>query len=154
IPRPLRRVACERPSPARTRGRMSMAPTVTKIGLWVSNAYLVRGSRPILVDTGSPREEAKILRALEPEGVRAADLSLLLHTPVHSDHVGSTAALRGSTKAPTAYHGADDAIMRRGNNGKLKPTRPGGWIPAKVFSGVAFPTFSPDLRMAAGTRLD
>ena len=108
-----------------------MAATVTKIPLWVSNAYLVRGSRPILVDTGSPKEESRILRALEREGIRAADLSLILHTHVHSDHVGSTAALRGHTKALTAYHSADDLIMRRGNNGTLKPTGPGGWIPAR-----------------------
>jgi hypothetical protein len=134
--------------------RNAVNTTVTKIPLRISNAYLVRGSGSLLVDTGSPNEEGAILRALAAAGVHPTDLSLILHTHVHVDHVGSTAALRRYTDAPVAYHDADDFLMQRGNNGTLKPTSCGSWLPAKVLSNVVFQTVPEHLSVSDGTRLD
>jgi glyoxylase-like metal-dependent hydrolase (beta-lactamase superfamily II) len=89
---------------------------VIPIRLPMSNAYLIKGDRPILVDTGKPGDEQRIVRALAAAGVRPADLSLILHTHGHSDHAGSSAALQGMTRARLAMHAADDAMARRGKN--------------------------------------
>jgi len=76
-----------------------------------SNAYLVVGTRPILVDTGSPGNAARIVAACAGAGVRIRDRALILHTHVHSDHFGSTAVLAAEAGCPVAYHPGVDGIL-------------------------------------------
>ena len=94
--------------------------TVIQIRLSLSNSFLVLGERPILVDTGSPKDGKKLLRKLAQHGVQ--DLALILHTHGHSDHCGSTRQLKEATSAPTAIHPADAAVMENGRNQATKPT--------------------------------
>ena len=128
--------------------------SVHPIKLGFSNAYLIKGERSVLVDTGSPGEGKKILEALRSHGVAPADLALILHTHVHSDHVGSTAELLGHTDAPTAYHPADEPLMQQGNNGKLTGIGLRGRAMATFFSGSKFERFTPTFDLADGLRLD
>ncbi len=73
--------------------------------------FLIRGSRPILVDTGLPGNAPKILAALQAEGYKPWDLALIIITHVHTDHFGSAAALAGATGAPVLVHsGEADAL--------------------------------------------
>jgi glyoxylase-like metal-dependent hydrolase (beta-lactamase superfamily II) len=92
------------------------------IALPICNVFLLRGTRPILIDTGRPGDFAAIVRALDQHRVAPADLELILHTHGHWDHAGSTAQFRTVTEAPLAIHGADAPMMRRGDNGVLRPT--------------------------------
>ena len=96
--------------------------TIIPIPLKYSNAYLVKGDRPILVDTGSPGEESTILRVLERHSIQPADLSLILLTHGHSDHCGSIYELSKVTDAPIAIHKADAMMLKRGLNAALIPT--------------------------------
>ncbi len=117
---------------------------VTKIHLRLSNAYLIQGERAILVDSGSPGEGRAIQKALAQAGVDASDLSLLLHTHGHSDHAGSTAELRRLSGAPAAIHAANVALLRRGRNGPLPPTR----LEARMIRPLVdkpFPAVEPDI---------
>lgn len=98
--------------------------SVVQLRLGRSNAYLIKGQRPILIDTGSPNETDKILTALRREGVDVRDLALILHTHGHSDHCGSTRALQQLSRAPIAIHRLDADMLRRGINRPLRPTRP------------------------------
>jgi len=43
-------------------------PTVTTISMTIANAYLVRGERSVLVDTGGPGSVGKIVEALAQRG--------------------------------------------------------------------------------------
>jgi hydroxyacylglutathione hydrolase len=61
---------------------------IVPIRLSISNAFLVRGERPVLIDTGCPGDTDTLLRALAKEGVAVRDLSLILHTHGHRDHAG------------------------------------------------------------------
>jgi glyoxylase-like metal-dependent hydrolase (beta-lactamase superfamily II) len=88
----------------------------------LSNAYLIKGRKTILVDTGSPREGIKILRALAKLGIEPKDFSLILHTHAHFDHAGSTRELKRWIDVPTAVHEADAAMLARGQMNKLTPT--------------------------------
>src|ERR1043166_6732936 len=98
------------------------------IKLPICYAFLLKGERAVLVDTGRPRDCAAIQRAMAQHGVTPADLSLILHTHAHWDHAGSTAELRQHTAARIAVHAADAAMMRRGDNGLLKPTGLMSWL--------------------------
>jgi glyoxylase-like metal-dependent hydrolase (beta-lactamase superfamily II) len=112
---------------------------VIKIKLGVSNAYLVMDKKSILVDTGMPGEETKILRAAEHAGVKADDLSLILHTHGHVDHAGSTAALAKTLNLPTAVHRADEAMMRAGKMNPLTPLH----LEARMILPMVNKPFSP-----------
>ena len=102
------------------------------------------GERPILVDTGSPKDGDTILRKLGDQGVRGRDVALLLHTHGHSDHCGSTRQLKETTSAPTAIHPADAAVMENGRNQATKPT----CVTAKLLHWLVddeFPPIRPDI---------
>jgi len=128
--------------------------TLHKLKLGLSNAYLIKAEGCILVDTGAPNEEKRILAALKNHGVSSKDISLILHTHVHSDHVGNTVALKQTIDAPLAYHSADETLMQQSNNGKLKGIGLRGAFYAKLFSHKPFETFSADLNLQDGLRLD
>lgn len=127
---------------------------IQPITLRFSNAYLIRGDKPLLVDTGSPGEEDAIEVGLQRAGVNTDDLGLILHTHVHSDHVGSTAALTERGDVPTAHHAADCELMRRGINGELTGTTWRGSVMARFFTNTSFPTFTATHLVEDGQRLD
>lgn len=95
---------------------MTNLTTVTRIKLPLANAYLVRGKRPILVDTGAPGDAGRIVQALRGAGVEPEELSLILLTHGHGDHAGSANELAALSGAPVALHRADDAMARSGRN--------------------------------------
>lgn len=94
---------------------------IIKIKLSVSNAYLVKDKRSILVDAGVPNEADKILAAVRHAGVDEKDISLILHTHGHIDHAGSTAKLKRRLGVPVAVHAQDAFMLRTGTNGEVKP---------------------------------
>lgn len=94
---------------------------IIKIKLSVSNAYLVKDRKAMLVDTGSSNEADKILAAVKRAGVNEKDISLILHTHGHIDHAGSTAELKRRLGAPVAVHANDVFMLRTGTNGEVKP---------------------------------
>ena len=70
-----------------------------------TNAFLVQGEAGrLLVDTGPPGAEGRLLAALAAQGVDPESLALILITHGHTDHYGSAAALREHTGAPLAMH--------------------------------------------------
>lgn len=95
---------------------------VYRIPLSISNAYLIEGAVNILVDTGSPGEGKKIIKALGRLGLKLSDLSLILHTHGHSDHYGSTHELAKLHPVPTMLHSGDLTMALSGSNGPIATT--------------------------------
>ncbi|MCA2002768.1 MAG: MBL fold metallo-hydrolase [Chloroflexi bacterium] len=117
---------------------------ITHIKLSFSNAYLVTGRKTVIVDTGMPGEQDKILRAAERAGVKAEDISLILHTHGHVDHAGSSAALAKRLNLPTAVHRADEGMMQTGKMNNLNCLR----LEARMILPLVnkpFPPVQPDL---------
>jgi len=85
------------------------------------NAYIVRGERTIIIDTGLPGFGEKILARMEEHGVKPGDVSLILITHGHHDHYGSAAFLKEKTGAPVAIHKEDAGALRTGVNPPLYP---------------------------------
>src|SRR5262245_57097175 len=102
------------------------------IALPICNVFLIKGKRLALIDTGRPRDAARIEAGLRRHGVAAADLSMLLHTHGHWDHCGSTLHLREQSGAAVAIHAADADLLRRGDNGILKPAT----LTARLFGAL------------------
>lgn len=97
---------------------------VYAVPLRIVNAFLLRtGSGLVLIDTGVPGSEEKILGAIRGIGSRAQDVERILVTHLHADHTGSLAALKEATGAPAVMHPLDAEMVRRGET--LRPTRPG-----------------------------
>lgn len=95
---------------------------VHRIPLSISNAYLITGPVNILVDTGSPGEEKKIVKFLAKKGLKLSDLALILHTHGHSDHYGSTQELVQQHPVPTMLHSGDLPKALSGSNGPIATT--------------------------------
>ena len=94
---------------------------IIRIKLPLSNAYLVKDKKSILVDAGAPNQADKILAAVHKAGVNPKDISLILHTHGHFDHAGSTAELKRRLGIPVAVHSNDAFMLREGRNGEIKP---------------------------------
>jgi len=85
------------------------------------NAYIVRGERTIIIDTGFPGFGEKILDKMQEHGIKPGDVSLILITHGHHDHYGSAAFLKEKTGAPVAIHKDDAVALRMGVNPPLYP---------------------------------
>ena len=127
---------------------------VHRLRLKFSNAYLILGERPILVDTGSRGDAPRIVAECAAAGVSITDLSLILHTHVHSDHFGNTAELATGAGCPVAYHGDDMPLALRGTNGPLRGVGLRGRILAPMLSRLSFRPWRADIDAEDGMRLD
>ena len=74
----------------------SPVPEVVQIKLSLSNVFLIRTARPVFIDGGSPKDLAALTGALARNGLRTADIALVILTHAHSDHAGLAAELRGA----------------------------------------------------------
>lgn len=123
---------------------------VRPIPLGQVNAFLIRGERPVLVDTGLPGSAPVILAALEDEGYRPQDLALIVITHLHTDHFGSAAALSAATGAPVLVHGGEAEFLARGEGLPPVPVS----LMGRIFSlliGRQVPV--PDLAIAPAIRV-
>lgn len=120
---------------------------VEAIPLGNVNAYVIKGTKNILVDTGNPGNEKAILDALSGMGMKPEEISLIVITHGHSDHFGSVWALKQKTGAKVAIHKLDADSIRTGTNPPLYPrslfsTITTWFISSKV---EGFHVFEPDI---------
>jgi glyoxylase-like metal-dependent hydrolase (beta-lactamase superfamily II) len=112
---------------------------IIRIKLSLSNAYLIKDKKSVLVDTGSPKEADKILNAVQKAGVNPKDISLILHTHGHFDHAGSSAELKRRLGVPLAVHVNDVFMLKQGVNGVIKPRN----FEAKIIVALIPNSFEP-----------
>ncbi len=73
----------------------------------INGHLLITARTCVLVDTGLPGSERKILRVLHTHGLCATDIKLIVITHAHVDHAGSAARMRELSGAPIVAHEAD-----------------------------------------------
>jgi hydroxyacylglutathione hydrolase len=120
-------------------------PSVHTLRLSLSNAFLIRGERPILVDAGSVGEADRIIAAIRGKGVEPHTLALILLTHGHLPVTGSAGELRRRTGAPIAIHAADAEMLRMGHNAPLRPTCFTARLAAPIVQGGRGEPTHPDL---------
>ena len=94
---------------------------VIPLRLKMSNAFLIKGDKLAIIDTGSPNEMPAIVSAIENIGAEIQDLSLIIHTHAHFVHCGCTVDLKNATGASTVIHHSDLESITKGINSTLIP---------------------------------
>ena len=85
------------------------------------NVYLVEDNdKLILIDTGLPRSAKKITKYIESLGRKPTDVSIIVLTHFHIDHVGSAKKMKELTNASIAIGEFDADIIV----GKKSPPKP------------------------------
>lgn len=90
------------------------------MGPMTVNAYLLMGEGVVVVDTGLASQEERILDWLGEAGREPADVSLIVLTHGHGDHVGSANALREATGAQIAIGEGDEQKCFNGIDPELR----------------------------------
>jgi len=77
----------------------------TLLGGWhrVTAGYLVQGSQPVLVETGSQSSVPVLLKALESLGIGPSDLAGVVVTHIHLDHAGGVGDVARAFPTATVY---------------------------------------------------
>lgn len=94
---------------------------VVPIRLGFVSAFLIKGYRAILIDTGMPGDFRRIVDRIASVDIVPEDISLILLTHCHSDHCGSVSELKELTGARVAIHRLNANILMQGANEEIKP---------------------------------
>lgn len=78
--------------------------------------YLVDLGRPILIDTGSGMDIKSLVGNLESLEYSPKDISLIVLTHCHIDHIGAFPYLEERYSLPAAIHEMDAAAVEEGDN--------------------------------------
>jgi len=98
-------------------------PNIHQLKLGAVNAYLIEDQEElILIDTGYPGNEDKILGYIQKIGKTPEQLQHIILTHLHADHSGSAAALSDRTTAKSYIH-PDDAEMLKTGRALREPIR-------------------------------
>ncbi|PZG22443.1 MBL fold metallo-hydrolase [Micromonospora craterilacus] len=135
-----------------------LAPGVWRIptaGRALVNSYaLVADDGSVtLVDCGVKRAPARIVRGLAAIGKQPADVTRIVLTHAHPDHVGGAAEVARRTGASLALHAADVPYAEAGRAAPGDPTVGGARLFARLSSG-RFPAFQVAQPLADGDLLD
>lgn len=83
----------------------------------ITAGYLIRGSRPCLVETGTASSAPVVQEALTKLGVGSADLATVVVTHIHLDHAG------GIGDVAAMYPAAEVVVHRKGARHLADPSR-------------------------------
>ena len=81
-----------------------MTVAIHQIPLGPTNCYLIRDEGTVLVDGGQPKKIRKFLEILSSLAIEPQEISLILLTHCHWDHIGSAAEIKTLTGAKLAIH--------------------------------------------------
>ncbi len=87
-----------------------------------ANMVLIRGRRPVLVDTGFGSGLPATEKLLREAGVPPEDLCLIVNTHYHSDHVGGNSGLQHRYGIPIATYRWDANLVNRRDREVVAPS--------------------------------
>ncbi|MFN8671871.1 MAG: MBL fold metallo-hydrolase [Candidatus Sericytochromatia bacterium] len=110
----------------------------------ITNVYVIKGEKNILVDTGEHGTEEKIISSLKSFGMSPNDISLIVLTHAHGDHAGGVKYFKDKYNIPVLVGKNDDILAKNGKNDELKPTDLLAVV-TKNFIKQEYPAFTPDI---------
>ena len=121
------------------------------------NCFLIQGGKKhVLVDSGVPKSEKKILQQLKALDIKTEDIGLLVITHGHIDHFGSAKELSEELNAPILMHELDMRALQTGKSlaDTLKPNKK-YWnvLKRKLLKDTASPC-SPDIILRGNDQYD
>ncbi|MGD0644042.1 MAG: MBL fold metallo-hydrolase [Candidatus Bathyarchaeia archaeon] len=121
---------------------MKIAEEIHQVEGINGNVYLVEdGDKLILIDTGLPRSHKKIIKYIETLGRKPTDVSVIVLTHFHIDHVGSAKKMKELTNAKLAVHELDADFVA----GKKAPLKPKNLMFKALSSIIKADSVEPDL---------
>lgn len=111
----------------------------------ITSGYLIRSSRPCLVETGTARSAAEVIGALAALGVGPEDLATIVVTHIHLDHAG------GVGDIAAAFPHAEVVVQEKGARHLVDPTKL--LASAHRVFGDAMDRLFGDLRPVAAERI-
>jgi hydroxyacylglutathione hydrolase len=117
---------------------------ILTLPLSVSNAYIIPGENPVLVDTGLEADFSLLVRLIRQQGLEISELGLIVITHAHADHAGGLAELRKHVDVPVIIQEQEKSFLESGTNA---PAPEGNlWAPLlKKFIPAEFPGFTPEM---------
>jgi glyoxylase-like metal-dependent hydrolase (beta-lactamase superfamily II) len=83
----------------------------------ITSSYLIRGSKPCLVETGTARSAPVVIEQLARLGIGPSDLATIVVTHIHLDHAGGVGDLAA------AFPGATIVVQEKGARHLADPAR-------------------------------
>ena len=85
-----------------------------RIPVGICNCFLLRGKRTVLIDSGAEGNVRAFTRGMAQLGVEPKEISLILLTHGHWDHIGSLHPIQQLTGAKVAVHHKDQPWVETG----------------------------------------
>jgi hydroxyacylglutathione hydrolase len=121
-----------------------MPQVVQRLTLSKSNAFLLMGDKPILIDSGSPGDLSMLERKLQNYGVRLDEIELLILTHAHFDHAGNAAAIRKCSGCKIVAHKLEQPFVECGKNAAIVPVHLVGQL-MNPFMNIPFTEIKVDI---------
>lgn len=119
---------------------------VYRIDAGMSNVYLLKGAKVVMVDTGLPTKQQFVEEQIRSLGIRPEDISLIVVTHGHRDHSGNARYFQEKFKIPVAG-GAGDLDKFTGGRTDLAKAESIGLMARMIRGGAdkPYPAFQPDV---------
>ncbi|HUT65801.1 MAG TPA: MBL fold metallo-hydrolase [Spirochaetota bacterium] len=86
---------------------------IHRIKLGVCNCYIVKQKNSMLIDAGPPKQERKFIRKTVQLGIDPEEISLIVATHGHLDHIGSLFGIKTVTGGEVMSHRLEREILEK-----------------------------------------
>lgn len=126
---------------------------IVQVPLRLSNVFLIRTRRAVLVDSGTIGDMDDLDAALAERGVSTSSVGLVIVTHGHADHAGLAADIQKLAHAKIMLGIGDLSLAAAGHNDDLKPT---GFTGAalKPFITSEYPELAADILVRPNEAID
>ena len=94
---------------------------IITLPLGFANAFIIRGTGTIMVDTGIHVRKEKYLQLFAAHGIEPREIQLLIITHGHADHFAQANVIKEITGAPLLCHKKAARFLRQGENAAVVP---------------------------------
>jgi len=123
--------------------------------LGAANAFLIVEEQLTLIDTGVKGSQGRIKKLIEELGRSPTELTLILLTHCHVDHVGSVVALKELTGAKVAMHRSDTAYLSKALSYPKPKPKPLSWLYSAFMLPLFYcPAISADILLDDNSELE
>jgi hydroxyacylglutathione hydrolase len=128
-----------------------MDAEIHRLPMGICNCYLIKEDGLVLVDAGPPNQAGKLRQKLQPLSIEPMDITLMLLTHGHYDHIGSASEVKALTGCKVAINHREKEWVEQA----LKPLPPGISLLGTIFMAVSrlvmpltkFPPVSVDIEL-------